>query len=77
MAKTKTSLKAGKMKLNKVWHLTHPMPKNPTLEQRIKWHIEHAGQCACREMPATIKKEIKKKRAGSPAIKTSGMKSRK
>jgi hypothetical protein len=21
------------MKLNKEWHLTHPMPKNPTMEQ--------------------------------------------
>ncbi|MDX2045439.1 MAG: hypothetical protein SFU87_01550 [Chitinophagaceae bacterium] len=52
----------------------HPMPKNPTLEQRIKWHIEQARQCACREIPATIKKEIEKRKARNPAIKTSGVK---
>ncbi|HEY5749826.1 MAG TPA: hypothetical protein VIU12_27355 [Chryseolinea sp.] len=27
------------MKLNKEWHEHHPMPKNPTLEQRIQWHV--------------------------------------
>ncbi len=76
MGKNKTSLKAGKMKLNKEWHLSHPMPKNPTLEQRIKWHIEQARQCACREIPVTIKKEIEKRKAGNPAIKTSGVRNR-
>jgi hypothetical protein len=49
------------MKLNKEWHLQHRMPKNPTMEERIRWHIEHAKHCTCREMPATIKEEIKKR----------------
>jgi len=35
------------MNLNKEWYLTHPMPKNPTMEQRIAWHIEPAKHCAC------------------------------
>jgi hypothetical protein len=50
------------MKLNKEWHGQHPMPTNPTLEQRIAWHIEHAKNCACREMPASIKNEIRKRK---------------
>lgn len=29
------------MKINKEWHLKNRMPKNPTSEQRIAWHIEH------------------------------------
>lgn len=49
------------MKLNKEWHLAHRMPKNPTPELRIEWHIEHAKHCQCREMPAKLKAEIKKR----------------
>ena len=29
------------MKMNKEWHLKHAMPKNPSIDQRIKWHLEH------------------------------------
>lgn len=47
-------------KFNKVWHQSHKMPKNATLQQRIDWHIEHAKQCGCRKMPDTIRKEINK-----------------
>jgi hypothetical protein len=48
------------MKLNKNWHLKNKMPKNPTEEQRIKWHISHARHCACREMSEKLKALIKK-----------------
>ena len=48
------------MKLNKEWHLVHPMPKNPTQQQRIEWHLEHAKNCGCREIPAKLKEEMKK-----------------
>jgi hypothetical protein len=48
------------MKINKEWHLAHKMPKNPTTEQRIAWHIEHNKHCQCREMPATLKAEMEK-----------------
>lgn len=49
------------MKLNKEWHLAHRMPKSPTMEQRIEWHIEHAKHCQCREIPAKLKAEMKKR----------------
>ena len=48
------------MKLNKEWHLAHPMPKNPTQQQRIEWHLEHAKNCSCCEIPAKLKEEMKK-----------------
>lgn len=50
------------MKLNKEWHLAHRMPKNPTIDQRIEWHIAHAKHCACREMPEKLKEEIRKRK---------------
>ncbi|MFA4996158.1 MAG: hypothetical protein WC536_03405 [Patescibacteria group bacterium] len=49
-------------KINKEWHLANKMPKNPTLEHRMEWHIEHAKNCFCRPMPEKIAEEIKKRR---------------
>lgn len=46
------------MKINKEWHLANKMPKNPSLEQRIKWHKAHAENCNCRPIPDKLKKEI-------------------
>lgn len=51
--------------LNKEWHEKNRMPKNPTLEQRIAWHIEHQKHCDCRQMPDSIKKAIEEKEAKS------------
>jgi len=48
--------------INKEWHLAHKMPKNPTLEQRLIWHEEHAKHCTCREMPEELAKLIKAKK---------------
>jgi hypothetical protein len=50
------------LKINKEWHLKNKMPKNPTLEERINWHIEHAKNCNCREIPGNIKEEINKRK---------------
>jgi hypothetical protein len=47
------------MKINKKWHLANIMPKNPTLEQRVKWHLAHAEHCACRPIPDKLKEVIK------------------
>ena len=48
------------VKINKDWHLANKMPKNPTFEQRMKWHIGHAKNCACREIPPKLQEEINK-----------------
>ena len=49
------------VKINKAWHQDNRMPVNPTLGQRIQWHIEHARNCKCRPIPDKILKEIKKR----------------
>jgi len=46
--------------MNKKWHQKHRMPKNPTEEVRIEWHLEHAKNCSCRPIPQKLLKEIKK-----------------
>jgi hypothetical protein len=49
------------MKLNKEWHLANAMPKHPTIEQRIAWHLEHKKNCGCRDIPGKLKEEMKKR----------------
>lgn len=46
------------MKINKAWHLKHKMPENPTMEQRIKWHLAHAKNCGCRKIEGKIAEEM-------------------
>jgi hypothetical protein len=54
-------MKADKRpKLNVTWHKMHPMPKNPSLLERIDWHLDHYKNCGCREIPPKLKDEIKK-----------------
>lgn len=50
------------MKLNKAWHLQHPMPANPTLDERIAWHLEHKKHCSCREIPPKLQEEINRRK---------------
>jgi hypothetical protein len=48
-------------KINELWHQKNPMPKNPTIDQRIDWHIAHQKNCACRGIPVKLKEEMKKR----------------
>jgi hypothetical protein len=38
------------------------MPKNPSLDERVLWHLEHQKACACRPIPEGVKKEIERRR---------------
>ncbi len=49
------------MKINEKWHKTNRMPKNPKIEERIKWHFEHVKKCTCRPIPQKLQEEIDKK----------------
>jgi len=40
--------------LNSAWHARHPMPRNATLAQRVRWHRAHAKHCACRPIPPPL-----------------------
>lgn len=49
------------MKINAEWHLANKMAKNPSLDQRVKWHVAHAENCNCRPLHGTILEEIKRR----------------
>ena len=44
------------------------MPKNPSLQQRIDWHLEHHKNCGCRELPS----KLKEGRRGESRLKIKG-----
>lgn len=46
------------MSINKEWHIQNKMPKNPTMDERIQWHVEHAKHCSCRLISGKILDEI-------------------
>jgi len=42
--------------------MAHAMPKNPSIEQRIQWHLEHLKNCNCRnDIPEKLKAEMRKR----------------
>jgi len=45
-------------KINKLWHAQHAMPKNPSLQQRMDWHLAHNKECNCRPIPQGILKAL-------------------
>jgi hypothetical protein len=49
--------------INAAWHRSHRMPHNPTMDQRITWHREHAKHCACRPIPKTALGEMARRAA--------------
>ena len=48
------------MKINAAWHEANPMPKNPTFEQRVAWHLAHQQHCSCRPIPPKLVAAMKK-----------------
>lgn len=47
------------LKTNKRWHARHRMPLRATLDQRLAWHLAHAKACACRSIPASVRREMR------------------
>jgi hypothetical protein len=48
-------------RINAAWHKANPMPKNPTLDQRIAWHVAHTAACGCRELTPKLREEFKRR----------------
>ncbi len=47
-------------KINSEWHKNNRMPKNATIDQRVKWHVAHIKACGCRDdIPQSVIRELK------------------
>ena len=47
------------MKINRQWYMRNRMPKNPSLKEKVKWHLEHSRNCSCRPITNKVKEAIK------------------
>jgi len=56
--------------MNAAWHKAHPIPKNPTLDQRVAWHLDHARNCGCRPIAGKIRDEMLKRGIKVPVFKS-------
>lgn len=54
-AKPPAKKPVGPRRLNAEWHERHPMPRSPSTEQRLAWHVAHLKNCGCRPMPASLR----------------------
>ena len=52
--------------MNATWHQRHAMPKNPSLETRVRWHVAHAKACGCRGIPQPIVAELRRRGISVP-----------
>lgn len=48
--------------MNREWHEKNPMGKNPTMAQRVAWHLAHQKNCDCRPIPAGVLRYIRQHR---------------
>ncbi len=44
--------------INREWHVENRMPANPSIDQRLTWHVEHAKHCGCRLISEKLAAEI-------------------
>ena len=49
------------MAINATWHEQNKMPKNPTFDQRVTWHLAHQQNCTCMPIPQKLPEEMEKK----------------
>jgi hypothetical protein len=57
-------------KLNAAWHRRNVMPKRPTLDERLRWHVAHARLCGCREIPRSVAAELRRRGRAVPQRKS-------
>lgn len=54
---------------NAAWHRDNRMPANPTMDQRIAWHVAHAQACRCRAIPEMLLDEVRRRGIDVPAFR--------
>jgi len=55
--------------INAGWHKRHPMPKRPTMGERIAWHVEHQKRCACRPIPLALQEQTPTGATGKSSLR--------
>ena len=46
---------------NKEWHKANKLKAFASIDEKVKWHIDHVVNCKCWPIPRNVKKEIEKR----------------
>lgn len=44
--------------MNEDWHNEHPLGSSASMEERVRWHLQHQQKCACRPIPPDVQAAI-------------------
>ncbi|MEP6980970.1 MAG: hypothetical protein ABJA16_09440 [Nakamurella sp.] len=44
--------------MNTDWHDAHVLGMKAPIEERVRWHLQHAAKCACRPIPTDVQDAI-------------------
>jgi hypothetical protein len=47
--------------MNTDWHSEHVLGAKASLEERVRWHLQHADKCGCRPIPRDVEDAIDQK----------------
>ena len=54
--------------MNAAWHRAHVLGRGASLDERVRWHAEHARACACRPVPDDIAELIRERELGAERV---------
>jgi hypothetical protein len=52
--------------LNAEWHREHVLGSTAPMDDRVAWHLEHARECGCRDIPASVVAELERRGLDPP-----------
>jgi hypothetical protein len=44
--------------MNTDWHEEHPLGSNASMDERVRWHLQHQAKCGCRPVPKDVQDVI-------------------
>ena len=54
--------------MNTDWHDEHVLGSKASLDERVRWHLQHAQKCACRPIPSDVQAAIDKHAKQSTSV---------
>lgn len=57
------TLRAFNEVMNTDWHREHVLGSKAPMEERVRWHLQHAEKCSCRPIPRDVQDAIDRQAA--------------
>jgi hypothetical protein len=54
--------------MNTDWHSEHVLGAKASMEERVRWHLQHTAKCACRPIPKDVQDAIDRKATQTASV---------